>query len=197
MPIPTYTDENFQLAFADHLPTGAIWPRDTDSVVMQVSGALMKSYTVQAERAVNLLSDAFPLQPVELLPEWESTLGLPDPCAGPAPTLAARQQQVHARFIAQGGQSRQYFINIAAALGFVVTITEFRAFRFGDRFEGRLYDSAWSYAWQLDVPSSTASPVLQCEMLRIKPAHTVVLFNYIGTGDPAALGAFVLGVNAV
>jgi uncharacterized protein YmfQ (DUF2313 family) len=37
-------------------------------------------------RANNLLIDAFPGSTYELLPEWEATLGLPDPCAGEAPT---------------------------------------------------------------------------------------------------------------
>ncbi|WP_197520275.1 putative phage tail protein, partial [Paraburkholderia tropica] len=56
------------------------------------------SYERSTSRANYLLIDSFPPTAYELLPEWESTLGLPDPCAGEAPTIPQRQAQVLARF---------------------------------------------------------------------------------------------------
>lgn len=196
MPAPSYTDADFLTAFQGLMPPGAVWPRDSDAVQTQVLSAFTPTYTRSAARAVNLLSDAFPVAPVELLPEWELTLGLPDPCAGVSPTLQQRQQQVNARFIASGGQSVDYFVSIAAALGYTITITQFSPSRFGQPFGGTFGGTAWAFAWQVNAPTFTVEPflfgrdsfgepfaqwgntVLQCELLRLAPAHTTLIFSY-------------------
>ncbi|WP_443024481.1 putative phage tail protein [Sphingomonas sp. Ant H11] len=61
------------------------------------------------------------------IPEWEATLGLPDPCAGDAPTVQQRCDQIRARFVGGGGQSRQHYLDMAKTLGFTITITNFFA----------------------------------------------------------------------
>jgi uncharacterized protein YmfQ (DUF2313 family) len=54
-------------------------------------------------RAGQLIPDAFPCSTVELLPEWEATLGLPDPCVQPPlTTLQQRQAAVCAKLVARG-----------------------------------------------------------------------------------------------
>lgn len=197
MPAPIYTDDDYLAALQGELPTGPVWPRDPDAVQTQTLRPLVKGYTRNADRAANLLVDAFPLAPVELLPEWELTLGLPDPCAGVAPTLQQRQQQVAARFVAGGGQTPQYFVNFAASLGYSITITQFAPFRVGQNTVGQpLCGSDWSFAWQVNAPPTTVecfrvgrdtvgeplavwgNAVLECEIKRLAPAHTTVGFSY-------------------
>lgn len=196
-PVLNPTDEDFQIGFMNLLPTGAVWPRDSDSVIAQVSLSLVKEYTRNAAAAANLLTDAMPIAPVMMLPEWEASLGLPDPCAGASPTIQQRQQQVNARFTASGGQTPAYFISLAASLGYTVTITQFSPFRVGINTVGQpLYGTAWAYAWQVNAPQFTieyfavdrdavgeplaswGNTVLQCELKRVAPAHTVLIFNY-------------------
>ncbi|HEY0276590.1 MAG TPA: putative phage tail protein, partial [Paenirhodobacter sp.] len=152
------------------------------------------------QRSVNLLTDAFPVAPVELLPEWELTLGLPDPCAGEDPTIALRQQSVAARFVASGGQSVPYLTGVAAALGYAVTITEYAPARAGKLRAGQPCNGvAWAFAWSISAPAidvfyfragsgragdplaSWGSSVLQCELQRIAPAHTIPMFAFTGT----------------
>ena len=197
MAAPIYTDADFVAAFQGGLPTGPIWPREPDAVLTQTILPLVKGYTRNAASALALLSDAFPLAPVQLLPEWQATLGLPDPCAGPAPSLAVAQQQVNARFIASGGQTAAYFIAVAAALGYPVTITQFAPFRAGSSRAGDpAMGSDWANTWQINAPTFTieyfraghgaagdplaswGNTVLQCELQRIAPAHTILLFKY-------------------
>lgn len=150
----------------------------------------------QAARSNNLLLASFPASTVEQLPEWESALGLPDPCAGPSPTIQARQQQVVARFIAGGGQSVPFFESYAATLGYDITITEFAPSRFGNAFGRPFGGEPWAHAWQVNAPSFTierfkfgtdgfgepstnwGNTVLQCELNRLKPAHTILIFSY-------------------
>lgn len=191
------TDQDFQIGLMNLLPTGAVWPRDQDSVIAQVCLALIKNYTRNAAAAANLLVDAMPIAPVMMLPEWEESLGLPDPCAGASPTLQQRQQQVYARFTATGGQSVPYFISLAASLGYSVTITEFAPFRVGLNTVGQpINGDAWAFAWQVNAPqfsieyfsvgrdavgealATWGNTVLQCEMQRLAPAHTTIIFSY-------------------
>ncbi len=197
MPVPSYTDADFLAAMQSLLPTGPVWPREPDSVQAQTLAALAPTYTRQAARATNLLSDAFPVRPIELLPEWESTLGLPDPCAGAAPTQQQQQQQVAARFVASGGQTSAYFVKVAATLGFPIGITCYTPSVFGMSFGAPFGGDAWAHAWQITAPATVVEPfafgrnafgdafatvepsaVLQCEMQRIAPAHTTVFFSF-------------------
>jgi uncharacterized protein YmfQ (DUF2313 family) len=194
---PAFSSSDFLAGFQRLMPTGPVWPRDADAVQTQVFAALVQLYTANAESAAGLLVDAFPATTDFLLPEWEETLGLPDPCAGEAPTLALRQAQVLARFTADGGQTVDYFIRIAATLGYDITITQFAPFRVGVSTVGSpLYGDAWAFAWQVNVPQFTidyfavgkgtvgeplatwGNTVLQCELQRLSPAHTTVIFNY-------------------
>lgn len=191
-----FSADDFTALLLAQMPTGAAWPRDLDAVMPQVMAAMAPTYARLAARDLNLLTDAFPVAPVELLPEWEATLGLPDPCAGVSPTIQQRQQQVNARFIAGGGQSVPYFINVAAALGYPITITEFAPSRFGTGFGQPFGGPAWAFVWQINAPTFVIEPflfgrdgfgepftrwgstVLQCEMQRLAPAETTIIYDY-------------------
>lgn len=177
------------------LPRGRVWSRDVSSVQSRALLGLVTIYEDSTARANQLLVDAFPGSTYELLPEWELTLGLPDPCAGPAPTIQARRAQVVARLTAAGGQSIPYFTGLAKSLGYEVTVTQFMPSRFGKRFGTPFGGVDWAHAWQINAPTFTVnrlrfgdsfgSPfsywtnsVLQCELQSVKPAHTVLNFSY-------------------
>lgn len=130
------SEADYLAAIQALLPRGRAWPRDPAALMTALLDGFAKSYATTDARQTNLLTDAFPVTTVELLPEWESTLGLPDPCLGEAPTLQQRQGQVVARFKAQGGQSVAYLNSVAEALGFRVAITEFANFRSGINHAG-------------------------------------------------------------
>ncbi|MFH5924542.1 YmfQ family protein [Roseomonas xinghualingensis] len=179
------------------LPRGRIWPRDPGSTLATVARGLAPTAQRLDERGAALLVDAFPKSAVELLPEWERTVGLPDPCSGLAPTLQQRQAQVVARLIAVGGQSIPYFVSVAAALGYEIEIEEFAPARAGAFSAGDpLYGEAWAHAWRVHAPGATVTyfvaggssageplaawgnEVLECVLSRIKPAHTNLIFAY-------------------
>lgn len=197
MPIPAWTTDDLLAAMQQVMPRGRAWPRDLASVQAQTLRTLMPTFQRLTARGAYLLTDAFPSTADELLPEWEASLGLPDPCAGESPTIALRQAQVTARFIAGGGQSIAYFVNFAKTLGYDITIEQFAPFRVGaSRVGTPLYGEAWAFAWQVNAPefsisyfavdvSAVGEPlatwgntVLQCELRRLVPAHTTVIFNY-------------------
>lgn len=156
---------------------------------------LMNAYERGSARAAYLLQDAFPSTSAELLPEWESSLGLPGPYASIATTEAQLQQLVASRFASGGGQSAAYFIGFAKTLGYTITITQFRPMTAGQPVGGPVYGDAWAYAWQVNAPTyvvdylragdtigqplaSWGNTIMQTELTRLKPAHTYLLFNY-------------------
>jgi uncharacterized protein YmfQ (DUF2313 family) len=178
------------------LPTGAVWPRHPGTTQETVLRGLAAGAARLRARARALLVDGFPATALELLPEWEASLGLPDPCAGEAPTLQGRRRQVVARLTSRGGQSIPYFLGRAAALGYAVTIEEFTPFRLGRRLGTRLGGEDWAHAWAVRAPLTTVTPfrlgasflgerfrswgnaVLECELRAVGPRHSVLLFIY-------------------
>ncbi|RQR12398.1 YmfQ family protein [Burkholderia stagnalis] len=194
---PNFTAADFLRALQGLMPRGRVWPRAQDAVQTQVLSGLAPSYERQTARANYLLVDAFPATAYELLPEWEETLGLPDPCAGPAPTIPQRQSQVVARFVGGGGPSINDLIKFAANLGYTITITQFVEARAGQMRAGDACNgSAWSFTWQInallntvvvaragamaagDALASWGNAVLECELRAIAPAHTILIFAY-------------------
>lgn len=197
MTAPVYTAAHFATALQGLMPTGRVWPRDADAIQSQVLAGLAAIYEYNSDRAQNLIVDAFPATTVELLPEWESTLGLPDPCAGTAPTLQQRRNQVVARFANSGGQSAAYYINFALNLGYTVTVKNYAPFRCGQSRAGDPVGGVeWFYTWAINAPLNTVTrfragqslagealatwnnAVLECELSTVAPAHTYLLFQY-------------------
>jgi uncharacterized protein YmfQ (DUF2313 family) len=198
---PSFQATDFLVALQACMPRGRVWPTDLDAVQSQVLQGLAVPFQQHNDRANYLLVDAFPATTEELLPEWEATLGLPDPCAGPQPTIAARQAQVLARFAGAGGQSVAYFIDYAEKLGFTVSVTQYTPFRMGQQGMGdQLGSDDWAFTWEVNAPLASIIPflmgqsamgdalqtwnnaVLECELNEIKPAHTILLFSY-GLGN--------------
>jgi hypothetical protein len=109
-----------------------------------------------------------------------------------------RRTQAFARLTEQGGQSRQYFIDLAAALGEPgCTITEFRPMHCNSDCNDALWSEADIFTWRMNIPHSNAgarpmncnddcndpldlggeSP-FACPIRERSPAHTTVLFAY-------------------
>jgi uncharacterized protein YmfQ (DUF2313 family) len=162
-----------------------------------VVAGLAPTYGRVDRAAQELLVDAFPATVGPLLPEWESSLGLPDPCTGQLPSSEQRRARVLARFVASGGQSAAYFVGYAAALGYRVTVTNFAPFRCGASACGHpLGGPAWAHTWRITAPITTITPfrcgasaagdplaswgnaLLECELSPLAPAHGIVQFAY-------------------
>lgn len=132
------------------------------------------------------------------LGEWERVLGLPDPCVA-GENLAVRQRiaAVVAKLRGLGGQSRAFFIQLAASLGYAVTITEFRPPRAGFAVAGTpVYGEGWTSAWMINAEPVTVhaaeagsaaagealavwgNKLLECRMRSMQPAHTTLIFSY-------------------
>lgn len=197
MTIPVYSADDFTTALTGLLPRGRVWPRDPGSVMVRTVACLAPMYARTAAAAINLLASAFPATATDLIPEWQETLGLPDPCAGEAATIAQQRQQIVARLTDSGGQSAPYFVQLAGALGYTVTVTNDAPFRCGQSRAGHhVGNHDWFFAWAVHAPAFTTVPflvgqstageplvtfgnaVLECELAARAPAQSILKFLY-------------------
>jgi len=197
MTAPIYSLEEFLGALQNLLPQGRAWSIERQSVQARLEAGLISAFQRVNVSDAELLEDAFPATAHFLLPEWEAALGLPDPCAGPAPTIAERQAQVVAKLTDGGGQSADRFIELAGILGYTVTVTSFAPFRSGVSHSGdELGEPGAYFLWQVNAPSTTSlfflaggghsgdelqtfgNDVLECSIRGRAPAHTTVRFTY-------------------
>jgi len=150
-------------------------------------------------RCDELVNAADPRTTVELLPDYERVFGLPDLCVTIEQTVEQRRAALLSKITERGGQSRAYFIALAASLGYAgATIDEFRPMTCNDDCNSALNGAADMFVWQLNLPGSTGGvflmdcnsdcnsalqswgdEALECRINQLKPAHTSVLFAYI------------------
>ena len=180
-------------------PKGAAWPIDEpESLLNKLLGALSIESERIDNRAEDLLKEVDPRQTSELLADFERLCGLPEGCYPVPESTIERRNAVIAKLLARGGQSRQYFIDVAASLGIPITIEEFEPLKAGFRAGDRCYSQEWRWVWRVHAPSVTiykfragqskagdplatwGNKMLECIIKRLKPAHTKVLFAYDG-----------------
>lgn len=153
------TGDDYAQAMLNLLPAGAAWPRDpTTTLVMTVYG-LADYWGFVDQRAADLLEiESDPRTTTELITDWERNWGLPDPCISNPPTdLASRRADLVAKMTLLGAQSRAFFINTAAAIGYTITITEYSPYmagvsRVGDRSGIYNPDDPTRNYWTLGPP---------------------------------------------
>ncbi|MBI3453378.1 MAG: DUF2313 domain-containing protein [Rhodospirillales bacterium] len=185
----------------DLLPRGWAWPRDPDATLTGFWRSIAEEFSRTGRRMGDLLDiESHPGAALEMLTDWERVAGLPDPCAGQAATLSERRNRLIQKLTARGGQSRQYYIDVAAVLGFEITITEFRPFTANSACDQPCRPDYWRYGWQVNAPAvriyqmdcnsacneplrSWGNQALECTIRRLKPAHSVVIFAYAPTAD--------------
>ncbi len=149
--------------------------------------------------AEQLMNEIDPRTAVALLPDFERVLG-PDPCGRDLgnQTLEQRQRRAHQRWIAKGGASIPYFVQMAASLGHSIEIEEFWPSNAGILHAGQpLIAEGEQFTWRVKLQlisewifrvgvNQAGQPLggyeisdIECELRRLKPAHTQLVFSYV------------------
>jgi uncharacterized protein YmfQ (DUF2313 family) len=166
------------------LPKGAAWPRRLTTVWSGLLSGLAEELARVDGRGLDLIEEALPDTTLEMLSDWERVMGLPDECLPRDDSVESRRAAVLAKLIAQGGQSRAYFIGLAASLGYPgAWIEEFVPFTAGSQCNDPLNSDPWCFVWWLHVPqrgpdSDGRDRALECLINRYRPAHTHVTLRY-------------------
>lgn len=180
------------------LPRGAVWWLESSTTLSKFLLGLSDELARVDGRGVTLIDEWDPRTTFELLGDWERVYGLPDPCVGTDPSIVQRRASLVAKVIGIGGQTPAYFIAVAAALGFSITITEFSPHTVDDDVEAPIVGDDWAYAWLVTAPLNTVGEltveetvddplswwtnlVLECVLQALKPAHTQIVFQF---GEP-------------
>nr|WP_278434129.1 putative phage tail protein [Brucella anthropi] len=160
----------------------------------------MAKVLVQAEAdAESLMNEVDPRTANALLPDFERVLG-PDPCGRDLgnQTLEQRQRRAHQRWIAKGGASIPYFVKMASSLGHTIEIEEFWPSKAGVLRAGQaLIAEGEQFTWRVKLQlisewifragvNTAGQPLggfeisdIECELRRLKPAHTQLVFSYV------------------
>lgn len=199
------TRDDYLAALLQLLPRGLVWVRSTTTRLAGMLAGWARTLARADARARQLGEEFDPRTTVEAIEDWEKLAGLPDCCVPSlAPTLEERRADVIRRLTSSGGQSKPYFIELAATFGLEITITEFRPFRTGlNRCGDHLCSREMSFVWRVEEaavepPEAVgdyegwlrAHAQLECMFRRYQPAHTRVLFSwsaYIVTEDGSAV----------
>jgi len=124
--------EDYCSAFLSLLPQGPAWPRTPGSTLERACCGLSLYWGEVDRRAADLLEqESDPRRTLELLPDWERNWGLPEECYEEPQTIADRQIALKNKITMLGAQSRQYFIGLAASIGYTITISEYAPFMVG------------------------------------------------------------------
>lgn len=175
-------------------PLGPAWPKDDTAPLTRLFTGLAAEFSRVDGRGDSLVNEADPRTTYEMLTDWERVAGL----AGGSLQVSQRQLDLVSRLTSRGGQTAAYYIALGVALGLSVTITEFREWSFDSDDDQTLYDSAWAFAWQVNIPYVTSAAAIDwtfdsdddepfaiysnvldvSAFIADKPAHTTVLFAY-------------------
>jgi uncharacterized protein YmfQ (DUF2313 family) len=187
---PTFTKSQYAGGFNSLLPSGIFWNKNPNSQMSQALLPLANVYAYTDSLATGLIQDGFPATTVDLQPEWLESLGLPGGCLVSYANTSQAQSAIVAQLTDAGGCSVAYFENLAASLGFQVTVQQYAPFRVGSPIGSPLYPASYAFVWSMKVISGSPASYLYCEIAKRSPAHTMFyLINVDGsvTTPPAVL----------
>ncbi len=168
------------------LPPGSVWFLESGSKIDRVLLAISDELSRIDARGLDLINESDPRTADETIGDWERILSLPDERVTEiSAVLAERRLAVTQKYTAGKGQNEAFYIALALACGYVVTISRFTALilRAGFRCLDRVYGLPFANAFQIDVspPAGTALTHDQLEAVirHVTHAHIQVVFNYL------------------
>ena len=184
------------------LPPGAACTRDPAANLTRLLAALSEEFARVDTRAEALLAEADPFSTSELLEDWERVFDLPDTCLYAIPqTVAQRRMSLVSKMASVDDLTKQFFIDLAASIGYTVTIDENID---GSPFKWRVNSAGVSITPFRVGASRVGDPLrewgdelLECTVRSYQPAHTEVLFAYLVVQPVAISSSEALGVPTV
>lgn len=200
------------------LPPGDAWPRERGTPLERFCAGQGQIWGRVDAAIWNLIDvEAHPGSTFLLLSAWEAMAGLPNPCVDEPLTIGERRAALVERLTAQGGQSRAYFIEVAARLGYEIEIREEAPFMCGlsqcgggDQIGSEEIAFHWwvvvfgqRVTWfEMGLGQCGRDPFarigyasdLECVFNQYRPAHTAVHFDY-DTPPVLTLGGTLLKLD--
>lgn len=169
------------------LPRGAVWLLEAGSGISNLLLACAEELVRIDGRGEDLIDESDPRTATETIAEWEEMLGLPDEQVPEiSAVLAERRLAVTQKLVARGGQSNSFFVTLALACGYVVTVSNYNTllFRSGRGRSGdRLYGTDYAYSMLVTVDPPVGDVLPQADFERViehaAHSHITVVFEYL------------------
>lgn len=181
------------------LPKGRAWTQD-GVLIELLTGEAVELARIDA-RVDDLLIERDTRTTTELIAEHEADFSLPDECLKSITmTLTERRTRLTTKLRELGSLHKQYYINLAATLGYTITIDEFKPAWCGLAVANDpCGDQNNLFYWLVNVHYNFVEPFidypdLECILNKLRPAHTVALFRIYG---PGFSNGFSSGFNAM
>ena len=186
------------------LPPGIAFPRQD---VTSVWALLLECWAIELSRIDSrldaLVREDDPRISLECFTKWLEEWGEPDLCAGLVTGLndTILRQLLLFKITTVGGQSRQFFADLAARFGYRIQIDELQRYT----VQSQVMDALWSepkpFWWRVNILSGTSAEgstvsahtviggvnealawwgdqLIECLIERYKPAHSEVIYGY-------------------
>ena len=181
------------------LPRGAAWPRERTATLTSLLEVLAEELARTDGSASALLVEILPATTLDLLPDWERVVALPDACSQTeASTPSVRRGLVLSRLASRPLMNPRVYEQIALSLGYdSATVVEHDERAAGAIVGLDVTGGRWRYVWWLRVTgdagrtllntlSSVDEPLastptddeLECRVRAAMPAHTHAVFDY-------------------
>lgn len=183
------------------LPHGVAWPRgDSTSLyalMFEVWGAELARVDARARA---LITEDDPRFAIETFQEWLDEWGLPDDCirAWSDANDSTLRKLLLWKIQTVGSQNWQFFVDLAAMFGYVITIDEFNRHSVRSRTSDVLSEEVWPHTWRVNVLAAQGSAMtyhevtgdakeplawwgdslIECLIKRYAPAHCTLIFAY-------------------
>lgn len=123
--VPKLTVTEHVDALAANLPNGRVWTpkfRNDSNLRRFLFGVAPTMRTMDAA-IQRFVSESIPSETEDFLAEWETALGIPDPCFPLALTADQRRRNIKIKLsVLAGISTRQDFIDLAALFGLVIDV---------------------------------------------------------------------------
>ena len=186
------------------LPPGPAFPRgDYESMMAMLLEVFALELSRIDSRVDALVWEDDPRVSVECFREWLEEWGLPDVCSNLLNNLtdSVLRQLLLFRITVPGGQSKKFFVELAARFGYEIQIDELRPYTVQSEVMDAMWSTAAAYTWRVNVLSGAAAEnttasmhtviggadeplawwgdmLLECLIERYKPAQTEVVYGY-------------------
>lgn len=198
------TYQEYEQLLRQLLPPGPAFPRgDYESMIAMLLEVFALELSRIDSRVDALIRENDPRVSVECFREWLEEWGLPDVCTGLLDNLtdSTLRQLLLFRITVPGGQSRQFFADLAARFGYNIQIDELQRYT----VQSQVMDALWSepkpFWWRVNILSGTSAEgstvsahtviggvnealawwgdqLIECLIERYKPAHSEVIYGY-------------------
>lgn len=182
--------EDYRKLLQSLMPKGEFWTRDENSNLTKLWKAVSQEFKRIDDRGQDLVTERQVQLTNELITEHEEDYGIPEEGDSLQPTIALRKNELHSALLRVGQQNKEYYEEIADALGYTVEIEEYQPFWVGYSTIGASVGDQYNlFYWLILIDATLITRSIDVNISKlirkivdVKPGHTTVLFDWNNVG---------------